>query len=494
MSDYQPYQLPEVAAAIVTYNHLDAVLKLLASLQKQDIPTFITENNGADNAADVIKTQFPEVSLLASQSNLGGCGGFNCASLAALSSGCKYLLLIDDDAYPEADCIEQLSNFLDNHPDYIFAAPAIYISSAPDTLQEAGGGVDFNRANPIQAWHRFQVKPKLDSIIEIDYASACCLMIRGDALRESGVMDWAYFIFSDDVDLCIRLRQRYQAKGACITTARALHDFPWAKPFAPMRLYFFQRNGLRLICNHRQPGQLKVLLIALMRLHKRLFYSFMIADDEIYHTLRDAFSDAWHDRFGNWKQWVQFAANRQPVDAGFLEQHTVNKILVDINIENFLPDILEKLSLLTPEADIDLLADAHRVEHHQQSGQFKQVFGRQAGWIAPLKPLPGLLKQNYDLVITDANMEPRRATAMAAKKAAIYHNGSLFQASNRPYIACLAHLLSLPIGLLAAFITLNHFRPRFAPGTPPAEAAELLNKIGIDPNIGQPYAPLKRHD
>src|SRR4030095_6120084 len=162
--------------------------------------------------------------------------------LAALSAGSDYILLIDDDALPLDDCVDRLANFLDQNPDYVFAAPAVYMSSAPDTLQEAGGGVDFDRYHPIEAWYRFHVRPQLPPHIDIDYASACCLMVRSEAILRLGVMDWSYFIFSDDVDWCLRLRRAFAKKAVCVTRAKVLHDFPWAKPFAPMRLYFFQRN------------------------------------------------------------------------------------------------------------------------------------------------------------------------------------------------------------------------------------------------------------
>ncbi|MCF7970033.1 MAG: glycosyltransferase family 2 protein [Methylococcaceae bacterium] len=487
--------LPKVAAAIVTYNHRDPVLKLIASLEQQKIPTFVTENKGADGAAEAIRSQFPQVSLLASSANLGGCGGFNCAALAALSSGCEYLIFIDDDAFPEADCIAQLTDFLDAHPDYIFAAPSIYISSQPDTLQEAGGGVNFSRSNPIEAWYRFQDNPDLPPVLDIDYASACCLMVRADALREMGVLDWAYFIFSDDVDLCLRLRKTFNKKGACLTGAKAFHDFPWAKPFAPMRLYFFQRNGLRLIANHQQgKGELKSLFIALMRLHRRIFYSALIGDDEIKQTLTSAFKDAWRGHFGNWSSWVVFAKDRMQLDAHFFAQHAIKRILIDITIEDFEPAILQSLKTLQSTATIDILCDEHRVTEHQANKNYTQVFARKVGFIKPLHILPRLLQQKYDLVITDANMEARRPSAMCGKHAAIFHNDALYLAPSRPYIAAIAHLVSLPIGLLAAFLTINHFRNPFPAGTPPDEAADLLNTIGIDPKIGQPYARLKPND
>ncbi len=486
------FNVPKVAAAIVTYNHREPVLKLLASLKKQKIPTFVTENKGADGAAEAIRDQFPSVSLLASEANLGGCGGFNCAALAALSSGCEYLIFIDDDAFPEADCISQLSDFLDANPDYIFAAPAIYITSKPDTLQEAGGDVDFKRVHPVEAWYRFHVNPELPPVLDIGYASACCLMVRADALREIGVLDWSYFIFSDDVDLCLRLRRKYNKKGACVTTAKAFHDFPWAKPFAPMRLYFFQRNGLRLIANHRQGGggELKALFVALMRLHRRIFYSSVIGDYEIKQTLMDAFKDAWRGKFGNWDSWIVFAKDRTKIEASFIDESSIKRILIDISIEDFEEPILALLKKLNSSAIIDILCDESRVEHHQKQTHYSQVLARKAGFISPLKILPTLIKIDYDLVITDANMEARRPTAMCGKQAAIFHNDNLYLAASRPYFGAIAHIVSLPLGMIMALFTINHFRQPFPDGKPPAEAEKLLKHIGIDPKIGQPYARL----
>ncbi len=488
------FNLPKVAAAIVTYNHRDPVIKLLNSLEQQGIPSFVTENNGGDGAVEAIKNRFPNVSLLESRANLGGCGGFNCAALAALSSGCEYLILIDDDALPDVDCIKQLSDFLDHNPDYIFAAPSIYISSQPDILQEAGGGVNFDRANPIEAWYRFQTNPQLPPILDTDYASACCLMVRADALREMGVLDWAYFIFSDDVDLCLRLRKTFNKKGACITTARAYHDFPWAKPFAPMRLYFFQRNGLRLIANHREQKQRKSLFIALMRLHRRIFYSAFSGDDEIHQTLKQAFNDAWQGKFGNWDKWVVFAQHRQKLDATYFSKYAINRVLIDISIEDFEEDIVHAIHALSPEVSIDILCDAHRVQAHQAQDCYVQVFARQVGFIKPLRILPRLIKEGYDLVICDANMEPRRATSMCAKRAAIFHNKAIYQASAHSFMAALAHICSLPYGLLAAGLSFQRFSKPFPAGKPPEEAASLLNKIGIDSKIGQPYARLESND
>ncbi len=87
-------------------------------------------------------------------------------------------------------------------------------------------------------------------------------------------------------------------------------------------------------------------------------------------------------------------------------------------------------------------------------------------------------------------MEARRPTAMSGKQAAIFHNDNLYLAFSRPYLGSIAHILSLPLGMVMAMVTINHFRIPFPDGSPPVEAEKLLKYIGVDPKIGQPYARL----
>lgn len=483
---------PRVAAAIVTYNHREAVLQLLERLDRLSVPSYVTENACQDGTRQAIQEKFPHVNLLQSPANLGGCGGFNCAILAALNAHSKYIVLLDDDVMPELDCLNQLADFLDQNDEYVCAAPAIYISSKPDTLQEAGGGVDFNRKLPVEAWYRFHVNPKLPEVLDTDYASACCLMVRTEAIRELGVMDWNFFIFSDDVDWTLRLRAA-KGKAACVTQAKAYHDFPWAKPFSPMRLYFFQRNGLYLISRHTEKNSHPVALkTALMQILWKWFYSYAIGDKEYSETSRQAFMDAWHGRYGAWQPMLQFDRQRPRLNQDYFRQHNIRRVLLDITIEALDEAALRAIQSCANQhtLTIDLLCDAHRVTYYQQRGQFAHVFGRKAGRIGHLKAFWSMKFKRYDLVVTDAFMDPRRPASMAGKQAAFFQDGQLYAATSRPWLAASAYLLTPLLAFAVSRICYRHFLVSPELGMPPDEAKSLLQAIGFDPEIGQPWAPI----
>lgn len=482
---------PRVAAAIVTYNHKNAVLTLLDYLKKQSIPAFVTENDCRDGTVDAIKHSFPDVSLLESPANLGGCGGFNCSLLAALSSGCDYIALLDDDVLPDGDCLERLADFLDEHDEYVFAAPAIYISSKPDTLQETGGGIDFRRSLPVQAWNRFEVNPELPEHIDIDYASACCLLVRADVVSQIGVMDWNYFIFSDDVDFSIRLQRETGKKAVCLTRAKAYHDFPWSKPFSPMRLYFFMRNGLYMLSKLRQGKRsVKTLQTAVMRILRRWFYSSTIGDFEIAQTLRDVFFDSWHRRYGKWQEPVQFGASRRRLDKTVLRDRKISKVLLDITIEDFdLQAVKQIQNCAGQDIQIDILCDQHRQDAYGGKECFKKVYGRTPGrLLGPVIDFFRMRRHKYDLVVTDASMEPRRPSSMSGRYAAFFHNEALYDAASPGLWSCFTHLAGTALAVVLSMVLFLRFLRRPTPGVPPEEAAPVLEVIGVDPLVGQPWA------
>ena len=481
---------PRVAVAVVTYNHKAALLTLLDFLQRRAIPTFLTENACSDGTREAVRGRFTNVSMLESSANLGGCGGFNCAVLAALSAGSDYLLLIDDDALPVDDCIEQLADFLDEHPDYVFAAPAVYMTSKPDTLQEAGGGVNFANPCPVEAWYRFHVDPRLPPHIDIDYASACCLMLRSEAVMKLGVMDWNYFIFSDDVDWSLRLRRAFGKKAACVTTAKVLHDFPWAKPFSPMRLYFFRRNGLYLLSRLREgEASKRIVRSTVLHILRPWFYSRMIGDREAAQTLRDAFMDAWHARYGKWRAPVQFPLQRTKLDVQYFRRHRIKRVLLDITIEDFDADALRVIHELGGEGvTVDILCDGHRVEAYREKNSFASVFGRTGGRLGPIKDFWPTWRRRYDLTVTDASMDPRRPTSMSGRRAAFFHDGALYEAAGAGLWSCIAYLGAAALANVSSRFLYRRFLTPPPPGRPPADAYPLLERIGVSRQLGQPWA------
>jgi len=481
------FSKPKVSAAVVTYNKKESILKLLTFLETQNIPTFITDNGSIDGTREAIQNRFLNISMLESSEYLGRTGGFNCAILAALSTGSDYIILLDDDVMPEFDCIDKLSLFLDTHKDYVFAAPAVFIKPKQNILQETGGCVDFSKRISAEAWNPSQTGPHLPEYTDIDYASACCLMVRADAILKLGVMDWNYITFNDDVDWCFRLRNAF-GKGACVTTAKAYHDSQWSKSFNSLRLYCLEQNNLYLKAKFRRGlSDINSLTSILIRLYNIWLYSKVIGDNELSNTFFHVLCDAWHKRYGRWKGSIQFGISRKKLDKTYFIENRINRILIDSSSEEYDPQIFEAITACRKDLTVDILCDADRVENFRKKKLFSNVYGRSDGKIGTLATFFRIKRQRYDLVVTDTSMRERRITCMAGKHSAFFNDKRLYEASNRPFIAILSRGVTPAVSILLAWVTFTKFLNTQTSSIPFPDAKPLLEKIGIYPSGGQPW-------
>lgn len=472
--------VPRIAAAIVTMNKRDAVLALLARLRDDGIPAFVTTNACTDGTPAAIRAAFPGVTVLESAENLGGTGGFNCAMLAALETQPSYVALVDDDALPEPGCLAKLADFLDSHDDYAFAAPAIHIASQPELLQETGGTVRFDREVAVEASNRFLPNEGLPAAIDVDYASACTLLVRAERIREVGVMDWSFFLFCDDVDWTLRLRgDRY--KGACIPSVRSLHDFPWAKPLSLSRLYYFHRNGLLLLARWRPPSDrsLATLRRPLQRLIRDWLQAAAAGDHEMRDTCADALRDARAHRLGAWQGPRSLLREHMRIDAAWFRSKRIARVLVNVRNEQLLPNVVARLRALGGEGlALDAIGDPRHPPTLRAPERFGEILERDLRRRALARHILAR-RPRYDLVVTDAAIEPRNAFDALGAASALFHDGELHAVPHRRLAIVAVSFLAPTLAKALAWPFAWALARRPSMGAAPLAAHACLERSGL---------------
>src|SRR5436305_472845 len=100
---------------IVTHNRCESLLKTLAILRlRTPIPhgqweTWVVDNGSTDGTLDALRTEFPEVHVIARKRN----EGVWARSYAFAAAGGQYLILLDDDSYPTGDAARRSMDYLD---------------------------------------------------------------------------------------------------------------------------------------------------------------------------------------------------------------------------------------------------------------------------------------------------------------------------------------------------------------------------------------------
>ncbi len=210
----------------------DARLRVFVVDNGSDV--VLERNDAVAAAADSLRKRFP-IEFHRLGTNLGGSGGFNAGMTHALAAGMDRLWLIDSDARVEAGCLGAL---LDAAAGGAVAVGAAIGDPATGRIFEVGGRLN-RRTGRIEA--AMPDRDRLRTPFEVDYAAACCLLVRADAVRAAGLMP-DVFLHSDDVSFCLRLRAATGGRIVAAPLARCRH--PRFDRYKTWARYYEARNWI----------------------------------------------------------------------------------------------------------------------------------------------------------------------------------------------------------------------------------------------------------
>ncbi|MGE3171940.1 MAG: glycosyltransferase family 2 protein [Planctomycetota bacterium] len=230
-----PQDWPAVTAVVIGYNSKDIVGPCLQTLLDQDYPNLevvVVDNASADGTAEFVRTNFPQIKLIASTENLGFAEGNN---LVFRTSNAKYIALLNQDAYAARNWITELVRCAEMDESIgsvgskmLFHRCPTLINSTAIEINEAGWGWDR------QVGERDENPSPMPE--EVFGGCGGAVLYRKSALDAVGGFDPAFFMYYEDTDLAWRLRLAgYHNLYAPMAVVR--HDFHGDTGATPGRLF-----------------------------------------------------------------------------------------------------------------------------------------------------------------------------------------------------------------------------------------------------------------
>lgn len=223
---------PPVAAIVLSYNGRDDVLNCVGWLLASDYPRLrvvVVDNASADDTVAALAARFPACTLLRNEQNLGFAGGCNAGIRHALEANDDFVLLVNPDTAAAPDLVARLVAFMESHPRAGVVGPKTLSTQAmPDGSPKLLYKGAWRRTLPLR-----QSIPGIESSDaagddaprRTDYVWGHAMMLRAQALRRTGPLDPAFFMYYEDLDLC----RRMEAAGYevwCEPRAVIRHDAP----------------------------------------------------------------------------------------------------------------------------------------------------------------------------------------------------------------------------------------------------------------------------
>ncbi len=203
---------------IVNWNTRDLLEKCLSSvdvelarLREFEVETLVVDNGSSDGSAGMVRQRFPWVKLIENVRNAGFAAGNN---LALRQSTGTYILLLNPDTEIVEGGIVGLAKFLDAHAAAGAVGPALInpdgtlqpsVYPAPTLLREFWRLLHLDRISRFASYPLAEWRSEGPRGVEV--VQGACLMLRARALRQVGQLDEEFFMYTEEVDLCLRLRK-----------------------------------------------------------------------------------------------------------------------------------------------------------------------------------------------------------------------------------------------------------------------------------------------
>jgi len=209
----------KLSVIIVNYNVQHFLEQCLHSVRKAakslEVEMFVVDNNSVDGSLQMLREKFPEVQVIANKENLGFSKANNQAMQIAKG---EYVLLLNPDTVVEEETFGKVIRFMDEHPD-AGGLGVMMLDGKGNFLPESKRGLPtpavafykifglskfFPRSRTFGRYHLGYLDK--NETHEVDILSGAFMLMRKSALDKVGLLDEAFFMYGEDIDLSYRLR------------------------------------------------------------------------------------------------------------------------------------------------------------------------------------------------------------------------------------------------------------------------------------------------
>ena len=200
---------------IVSWNTRNLLARCLSSLYRHfpssEFEVFVIDNASKDGSASMVLERFPQVQLIENDENVGYAKANN---QAIHQSSSRYVLLLNPDTEIKSGAFETLVRYMDEHPQT--GAAGAKLLNPDGTLQVSCYPAPTLSRELWRLFHLDRIKPygiyemrgwDLNKPRQVDCLQGACLIIRREVLDQVGLLDEDYFIYSEEVDLCYRMKK-----------------------------------------------------------------------------------------------------------------------------------------------------------------------------------------------------------------------------------------------------------------------------------------------
>lgn len=265
----------DLTVIIVSWNVRALLHRCLYSISRCNLSleVIVVDNASGDGSAEMVRAEFPHVQLLVNDENRG----FTAANNQGLAeSQARYLLLLNPDTEVVGDALAIMIRYMDDHPEVGALGPQLRY---PDgSLQSSRRrfptlATALVESTVVQEWwtgnrilqRYYMLDTPDDAIQPVDWVVGACLLVRREAYEQVGGLDEGFFMYSEELDWCRRIKDAGWTLVYLPTATVIHHEGKSSEQVVPARHIHFQTSKVRYFRKHQgsfQAGIVRWFLLA----------------------------------------------------------------------------------------------------------------------------------------------------------------------------------------------------------------------------------------
>ena len=284
----------KIGIVLLNYCNYDLTIDCIESINRSTYKNFeiiVVDNNSTDLSGKKL-AQLKNIHFLQMEDNLGFAAGNNIGIKTALSDGCEFVMLLNNDTIIDDRMIEFL--LAKANPNTVVVPKMYYfdVDGKQNVLWYAGGDLKYISSDGIHIGGKQLDSNSFSKERNVSFATGCCMLIHKDIFEKVGYLREEYFMYCEDTDYSIRLNNA-DVKILYVPNAKLWHKVSSSSggEMSKFIVYYVVRN--KIYCAIKNKLGIKTYLyIIIETLYRTLkakcgkyYISYSIAPKALIHGL-----------------------------------------------------------------------------------------------------------------------------------------------------------------------------------------------------------------
>ncbi len=212
-------EIAKVVIGIVTYNHRKFIKQCLDSVQGsskiRSLKVILVDNCSSDGSVELVRDRYPWVEVI-EQMRLNSFAANNNLAFKAFPG--EYFLMLNPDTVLDEGAVDVLVEFMEDHPHCAVCGPMLVFPNG--SLQHSCRRFPtvwstLLRRSPLRLLlprerrgvNHLMASVSHDKEMAVDWMLGACLLVRCKAIKGTELLDEAFPLYCEEIDLCLRLKK-----------------------------------------------------------------------------------------------------------------------------------------------------------------------------------------------------------------------------------------------------------------------------------------------